>query len=108
MVPLLALVPSNDLPVMHFEDAASTALGDKGCLQLKPFSHWLAALAAADDGGVCHTVWYAKINDAAVIAHEFVIEFLRHKPNSHKRRERVASLKRGFAIKGPATEILKN
>lgn len=79
---LIALIPSNDLTVVHIEDAAGTALGDKGCLEFEPCSHRLSALAAVDDGGVCHTFWYAKIDDAAVMAHEFVIEFLGHEPNS--------------------------
>lgn len=101
---LIALIPSNDLTVVHIEDAAGTALGDKGCLELEPCSQRLAALAAMDDGRICHTVWYAKIDDAAVIAHEFVIEFWGMSRTPHRCRERVASLKRRFATKGPATK----
>ena len=73
---LIALVPSNDLPVMHFEDAALAALGDEIRFKFGPGSQLLPAGAAMDWGVAGHVLRERKIDGVALGTNELIVQAL--------------------------------
>lgn len=76
MVPSPTLVPSNDLPVVHFEDSTLAALGDEILLEFAPGSQIFTARAAMDWGAVSHILRERKVDGAALGASKLVVQAL--------------------------------